>query len=189
MIEGGRISDATLLRAAKRERLSLRHDAFEEILLRYERLVFHIASRYFKSHEDAMDASQEAALKVYNGLPGVTIAEDGSLKAWICTVTARACLDILRKRRVQTTELTDELTPATAPSAEEGAFANERVRETLSAINSLSDDHRMVVILRDMHGLSYDEIAEALEVSIGTVKSRLSRARAALQAKLGAVAQ
>ena len=184
MAEGGRISDAMLLRAAKQERVSLRHDAFEEILLRYERLVFHVTSRYFKSSEDALDASQEAALKIYNGLPSVTIAEDGNLKAWICTVTARVCLDILRKRRVQTTELTDDIHHSTEPSAEESAFANERAREVLSAVNSLSDDHRMMIILRDMQGLSYEELAETLGITIGTVKSRLSRARVALQVKL-----
>jgi len=178
------LNDATLLAKAQEE-LNLgqaaNSQAFEEILRRYERLIYHVSRRYFQNAEDAMDASQEAAIKIYNGLTRVTIKEDGSLKAWICTITARVCLDVLRKRRPQTVELT-ELTPvAPLPSAENSAEGNERVKEILMAINKLPDDHRMVIILRDMQGLSYDEIAETLKITVGTVKSRISRARAGLK--------
>ena len=72
----------------------------------------------------------------------------------------------------------------TLPSAEESAMANERAREIAAAIAKLPDDHRMVIILRDMQGLSYDELAAALDINIGTVKSRLSRARATLKSML-----
>ena len=178
-------SDAKLLAAAQEEiRLDKGDSAFEEILHKYERLIYHVARRYFSNTEDATDASQEAAIKIYNGLPRVTIAEDGSLKAWICTVTARTCLDALRKIRPQTTELTDEIAPGSFPSAEESAVANERVQEILAAMNNLPNEHRMVLILRDMQGLSYDELAEALNITAGTVKSRLSRARAGLKKML-----
>ena len=173
--------DARLLAAAKLEISKGRSDAFEQILLKYEKLIYYIARRYFNNSDDAMDAGQDAAIKIYNGLPRVTIPEEGSLKAWICTVTARTCLDSLRKRRPQTTELTEEIVPSTLPSAEETAAANERVQEILQAIKKLPDDQRMVLILRDMQGLSYDEIADALKINSGTVKSRLSRARAGLK--------
>ena len=180
----GRIADAKLLAVAQHElRLgrAASSNAFEEILRRYERLIFYVARRYFKSQEDAMDASQEATIKIFNGLPRVTLPEDGNLKAWICTVTARTCLDALRKRRPETTELTEETFQTTQPSAEESATANERVQEILTAIKKLPEDHRMVLILRDMQGLSYEELATALKVTVGTVKSRLSRARAGLK--------
>jgi len=170
-------TDAILLAAAKDEISRGRiNDAFEQILLRYEKLIYHIARKYFSNAEDAMDASQEAAIKIFNGLSRVTLPESGNLKAWICTVTARVCLDALRKRRVQTTELTEAL-HSTLPSAEETAAANERVNEIQQAINKLPNDQRMVIILRDMQGLSYDEIAAALKINVGTVKSRLARAR------------
>ena len=156
-------------------------EAFEEILRKYERLIYHIARRYFQNPEDAMDASQEAAIKIYNGIPRLTLPEGGNLKAWICTVTANVCLDALRKRRPQTTELTEHTPTAPLPSAEENAAANERVSEILNAIKNLPDDHRMIIILRDMQGLSYEELAAALKLSPGTVKSRLSRARGALK--------
>ena len=158
--------------------------AFEELLERYQKLIYYISRRYFSSNEDAMDASQEAALKIYNGLQKVTIAEDGSLKAWICTVVARTCLDSIRKQRIKTTELMDETIKSTLPSAEDTVTAKERVNEILNAIQNLPKDHRMVLILRDMQGLSYDKIAHILGVNIGTVKSRLSRARDSLKKEL-----
>lgn len=151
--------------------------AFEEILQKYERLIYFIARRYFPNADDAMDASQEAAIKIYNGLPRITLPEGGTLKAWVCTVTARVCLDALRKRRPQTTELSEETLAAHLPSAEENAVTAERSREIISAIQNLPNDHRMAVILRDMQGLSYEEIADILKISMGTLKSRLSRAR------------
>jgi len=176
-------TDAKLLAAAKLERIEGQSDAFEQILLRYEKLIHHIARRYFNNPEDALDASQDAIIRVYKGLPNVIIDEDGSLKAWICTVTANTCLDIVRKRRIVADELTDDIisTSPTLPSAEESAIANERAREILAAIAKLPDDHRMVLILRDIQGLSYEELANALSLTLGTVKSRLSRARSALK--------
>jgi len=163
---------------------SINIQQFEDILRRYERLIYHVARRYFPNPEDAMDASQEAAIKIYNGLPRVTIPEGGNLKAWVCTITARVCLDALRKRRPQTIELTEYTPTSPLPSAEASAEANERVQEILSAIKKLPDDHRIVIILRDMQGLSYEEIADALKISVGTVKSRLSRARGGLKKTL-----
>ena len=182
-----RETDANLLAAAKLERVEGYCDAFEQILLRYEKLIHHIARRYLVNPEDALDASQDAIIRVYKGLPNVVIKEDGTLKAWICKVTANTCLDIVRKHRIVTDELTEAMAGAAPalPSAEESAIANERAREVLTAIEKLPDDHRMVLILRDMQGLSYDELADALGVSLGTVKSRLSRARAGLKKLLG----
>ncbi|MCL2199595.1 MAG: sigma-70 family RNA polymerase sigma factor [Defluviitaleaceae bacterium] len=174
------MTDVTLLAQAKKNPPASEH-AFEEILRKYQKLIYHIARRYFNNPEDAMDASQDAAIKIYNGLPRLTLPEDGTLKAWICTVTARVCLDTLRKQRPQTTELTEEVLNVNTPSAEDNAATNERVREILGAINDLPPDHRMVVILRDMQGLTYDELANVLNITVGTVKSRLSRARAGLK--------
>ena len=174
-------TDANLLQAAKLEK---GHSAFEEILLRYEKLIYYIARRYFNDSEDALDASQDAAIKIYNGLSSVSIPPEGSLKAWICTVTARTCLDTLRKRRVKIVELTEEVITQTHVSAEEEAKSNERTKEILTAIQALPENHRMVVILRDLEGLSYEEISNVLKINVGTVKSRLSRARLELKRSL-----
>ena len=179
-------TDAQLLAAAKLERSMTppATGAFEDLLFRYEKLIHYIARRYFDNNEDALDASQEAALKIYNGLPKVEIPEDSSLKPWICTIIARTCLDAIRKNRVKTVELTEETIKNTLPSAEETATANERVKEITNAINKLPDEYRMIIILRDMQGLSYEEMAKILRLNIGTVKSRLSRARTNLKTLL-----
>ena len=172
-------TDAQLLAAAKIESTTTPPSdrAFEGILLRYEKLIHYITRRYFTSREDALDASQEAALKIYKGLPKVTIAEDGSLKPWICTVVTRTCLDEVRKNRLATVELNEDTVQSTLPSAEDTVTANERVHEILTAIKLLPEEYRIVIILRDMQGLSYEEVAQAMGLNIGTVKSRLSRAR------------
>ncbi len=158
-------------------------NAFEQLLLRYENLIFHICRRYFNNTEDATDASQEAAIRIYKGLRTVKVPESGSLKGWICAVTANICLDELRKRRVATEPLPEEAAArlGTEPSAEETAASRERAREIMAAINRLPGHHRILIILRDMQGLSYAELAEAVNVNEGTVKSRLSRARSALK--------
>ena len=174
-------TDIELLAATKLEIPQGDDTAFEQILYRYERLIHHIARRYFPNAEDAFDACQEVAIKIYNGLLNVELPDEGNLKAWVCTVTARVCLDGVRKRRVATTELDETIKTSTTPSAEESAFANERVREITQAINKLPNDHRIILILRDMQGLSYDELANALGITIGTIKSRLSRARLGLK--------
>jgi len=179
-------TDAQLLAAAKAERTTMPPltGAFECILLKYEKLIYYIARRYFSNSEDVLDASQDAALKIYNGLPQVIINEDGSLKPWICTVVSRTCLDSLRKSRIQTVDIADKYIQHSLPhisSAEEDAAANERAKEILSAIKSLPNEHRMMIILRDIHSLPYDEIAQILEINVGTVKSRLSRARVKLK--------
>ena len=171
-------TDAQLLQAP---------NAFEYIFTRYEKLIYHICRRYFSNNEDAMDAGQEAALRLYRALDKVTPKEDGSIKSWVCAVTANACLDIVRKRRVETEELTDQTASSiysTTASAEEDAAARERVREVSAAIARLPNDQRIILILRDLQQLSYDELAETLQISIGTVKSRISRARTALKKML-----
>jgi len=177
-------SDVELLAVAQSEKDP---HAFEQILLRYEKLIYHIARRYFPNAEDAEDASQEAVIRIYKGLNTVTLEEPNLLKSWICTVTANACLDSLRKRRVETVALVvDEPRQvfAIAQSAEDAALARARVKDIMSAIYALPDDHRMVIILRDLQGLSYEALGEALKIGPGTVKSRLSRARAALKIML-----
>ena len=155
--------------------------SFDQILSRYERLIYHIARSYFQNPEDAKDASQDVAVKIFNSLHKVEIEDGGSLKAWIATVTARTCLDVLRKRRPKTVELNTDITTGSVESAEDSVLVIEKAKEILAAIKKLPDNHRMIIILRDMRGLSYDELSAALNINIGTVKSQLNRARASLK--------
>lgn len=176
-------TDAQLLAAAKLESTKVPPltGAFEKILSKYEKLIYYIARRYFSNSEDAFDASQDAALKIYRGLPKVVIPPEGTLKPWICTVIARTCLDAIRKNRLTTVALNEDIVQTTLPSAEDTVTAKERVGEIMAAIESLPETYRMVIILRDMQGLSYEEVARALGLNLGTVKSRLARARSQLK--------
>ena len=173
------LNDASLLMLHKKEisqgLLPSESSAFDEVLKRYERLMLHIARSYFGNLEDAKDSCQDAVIKVFTSLRNVRISDDENLKAWIGTVTARTCIDALRKRRPETVPY--EYSPQTEPSAEAEAAAKERAAEVLAAINMLPDKLRMVIILRDMNDLSYEEIAKTLRINIGTVKSQLNRAR------------
>jgi len=174
--------DANLLAAAKREiSKGLDSKTFEKLLLKYEKLIYYISRKYFTNIDDALDASQDTAVKIYNAILKLNMPETGSLKAWVCTVTARTCLDTLRKKRIETAELIDEIVTETYASAEDTAIANEESKKIKQVIENLPGDYRMIIILRDMQGLSYEEIATALEINVGTVKSRLSRARMRLR--------
>jgi RNA polymerase sigma-70 factor (ECF subfamily) len=180
------INERQLLYQMKNGRLEERHSAFERILFTYEKLIWHIAHRYISSNEDAEDIFQEACIKIYSGLPSVVMPESGTLKSWVCAVTANACLDFLRKQKAkpESGQLTEEIAASKAlsvPSAEEEALAENRAEEILNALDKLQDNHKTLIILRDMNGLSYQELAEAAGVNINTVKSRLSRAREALK--------
>jgi len=162
-------------------------DAFERIFSRYEKLIYHVCRRYFNNAEDAMDAGQEVALRLFRSLTKVVPKPDGSIKSWVCTVAAHVCLDIVRKRRIETEELTEESHAVSNPTArpvEDALTAKERVQEIATTIASLPEDQRIIVILRDLQGLRYDELAEILNISVGTVKSRLSRARAMIKKRL-----
>ena len=185
MVDITTLSDASLLSLYKKETGQGRTPAgcasFDEVLRRYERLIYHIARTYFRNLEDVRDASQDVAVKIFGALHKVVIEENGSLKAWIATVTARTCLDELRKKRLHTIELNTDLSTGSVASAEDSVVAKEKAEEILTAIKKLPNNHRMIIILRDMKGLSYEELALALNINIGTVKSQLNRARAGLK--------
>lgn len=163
---------------------------FEQIVSKYEKLVYSICYRMFNNKEDALDCSQDTFLKVYKNM-GKAIGK-GSFKSWICTIATNTCLDELRKRsKKQTISLdanysNDEDSSKrevadTAPTPLDELLTNESSQILKDAINALADDYKAIIILRDIEGLSYDEIAESLDISLGTVKSRISRARKKLQ--------
>jgi len=188
-----RETDQRLLSLIKTELPQGKHDAFEALLNKYEKRIYTISYRYFNNAEDALDMAQEAAIKVFNHIAGVTMPEDGenpdALNGWICTVTAHTCLDELRRRKrrpVQAHEIEEQMLPGrdrthSAPSAEDTAVLRERAADIINAVTQLPDDFKTMIILRDMQGLTYNELSEAVGIPINTVKSRLSRARSALK--------
>lgn len=160
--------------------------AFEKLILEYEKSVYNIAYRMFSNSEDAKDIAQEVFIKVFKNI--YKYEEKSSFKTWIYTIAYNTCIDEIRRRKGKENESMDKLMEgeekdfkkqfaSKEPTPEEVLVGKEKMTMLVNAINTLGAEHRAVVVLRDIRGLSYDEIAEVTGLSIGTVKSRLSRAR------------
>lgn len=164
--------------------------SFEKLVIKYEKLVYSICYRMFGNYEDSLDFTQEILIKIYKNM-GKAIGK-GSFKSWICTVATNTCLDELRKRKNKTAISLDMcfdkningLKLQIADNKNEPLYniiENEKSKMLQIAINKLSDDNKTVIILRDIEGFSYYEISTMLGLSLGAVKSRISRARKKLQ--------
>jgi RNA polymerase sigma-70 factor, ECF subfamily len=159
--------------------------AFDEIVDRYERRVFAVALRIVRNNDDARDVTQEVFVTALRALKG--FRGDAQLSTWFHRVTVNASLDLVRKRRRREHSSVDELTdqPAGEPGPEAEAIAAVRAREVHKALGALAPDQRALIVMHDLHDLDYAECAEALGIPLGTVKSRLHRARLALARQLG----
>lgn len=167
-------------------------DAFEQIVRRYENKVYNIAYRFIGNHADASDLAQEAFLRIYQALPG--FRSDASLMTWIYRITSNVCRDEIRRQQRAHVIYIDsgpgennpfninQLT-CQGPTPEEVVEQHEFNRLVQKCLNELTEEHRLILIAREMQDLSYEEIAEVLQCSLGTVKSRLSRARHAFKEK------
>lgn len=165
-------------------------EAFGELIASHERLVYNIALRTVKNPEDARDISQEAFIKAYKNIK--KFDEKSAFSTWIYKITVNTAIDEMRRRKGKETVSADmELDLGEGSVAmqlidgdgtpEEEAVRQETRRDILSAIDMLSEEHCRVVVLRDLNGLSYSDIAEITDSTMGTVKSRLARARAQLR--------
>lgn len=159
-------------------------DAFNELVIRYQKSAYNVAYRILGDAEAAADAVQDAFLKAFRGIGHF---KGGSFKTWIFRIVTNTCYDILRARRRHPTSSLNGMevelnhTPlgnAGAESPEDYAIRRELNRLIQEAINSLPPDQRAVVVLSDIEGFDYREISQTLGIPLGTVKSRLSRARA-----------
>ncbi|MBQ3492032.1 MAG: sigma-70 family RNA polymerase sigma factor [Oscillospiraceae bacterium] len=167
-------------------------DAFAALVSAYEGKIYNLALRYLGNREDAMDASQEVFLRVFRFLPG--FQEESGFSTWIYRIGVNVCKDMLAKR-TRRNELPleipdDEEDYRTAEVADsrydpEAIAQQADLRKALAdAIGDLPQQQREMIVLRDIQGLSYEEIAKVLALESGTVKSRLSRARENLRKKL-----
>ncbi len=170
--------------------------AFEALVRRYERWVFTLAVRMLDDRADAEDASQEIFLKAHRGLSG--FAGASRFSTWLYAIASHHCLNCLaaRTRRASLSAATgsalDGTDPlATADSVPDGsplpdALVEQRDlgRIIQTELLNLTEDHRLILILREIQGMSYEEIAETLTLELGTVRSRLHRARMELKTRL-----
>ena len=165
-------------------------DAFDQLVHRYEGKIYSVAYRFMGNHADAGDLAQDTFIRMYQALP--SFRGDSSFATWLYRVAANACRDELRKRQRRRSVSMDEMieaSPANMPAAsdyspEETVQRHETQRQVQECLNRLSDDHRLILVMREIRGLSYEEIAGVLDCSLGTVKSRISRARNALKEKI-----
>ncbi len=164
--------------------------AFALLVEAHRALAERVAYSILRTEEAVADAVQDALLKMYQALPRFT---EGNFRAWLMRIVTNTCYDYLRRRRrrpaVSLDALEEEMNrefgnPRADQSPEQAVLRAEQHRQILEAIQALSPAHQAVVILVDVHGYDYQETAEALGIPVGTVKSRLSRARAALRERL-----
>lgn len=159
--------------------------AFAEVFRRFAGMVYNLAWRMAGDHEEAHDLSQEVFLRVFRHLGG--FGGRSSLKTWIYRVTVNHCRSRLGRRRLPIHPEGAELAARTAdpaPSPQQVALSHVAAEEVQGALLGLPRKLREAVLLRDVEGLSYEEIASVLQVPVGTVRSRIARGRAELRAVL-----
>jgi RNA polymerase sigma-70 factor (ECF subfamily) len=166
-------------------------DAFNALVLHYQDALYNVAYRIMGDHDSAADATQEAFISAYRALRRF---RGGSFKSWLMRIVTNTCYDELRQRKRRPTTSLDTLRPVdAAPLAsqsenpESHALRSELNRAIQDCINRLPADQRIVAVLADVEEYSYQEIAQIAGIALGTVKSRLSRARKRLRACLGGV--
>jgi RNA polymerase sigma-70 factor (ECF subfamily) len=176
--------ETALIQSAKRGNL----DAFNELVLHYQTRVYNLAYHMLKDPAAADDAAQEAFISAYRALEQF---RGGSFRAWLLRITSNACYDEMRRHQrrpaISWDDFGDMDEEANPHLVDEGVTPEQSVQQDeLRALldrtmTKLSDEYRMTLLLVDRMGLSYQEASEALEVPLGTIKSRLARARRQMQ--------
>jgi RNA polymerase sigma-70 factor (ECF subfamily) len=176
------MNEDQLIQSAQRGDL----DAFNQLILRYQNLLFSIALRILADEDSASDALQDALISAFRK---INMFRGGSLRSWLARIVINACYDELRRKRRQPAvpfEQIDadgeEIEPDywlmdSSAGLEEQYESTELERAIQKCLSSLPPDYRIVFVLVDVECMSYEEAAEAVHVPIGTVKSRLARAR------------
>ena len=158
-------------------------DAFNQLILEYQNLAYSVAYRLLANTEAAADAVQDSFIKAYRALESF---RGGSFKSWLMRIVTNTCYDQLRAQKRRRTDSLDDLpveeeyvTQLIDSRESPDQFVERQELSELieAAIQSLPEDQRAVIVLCDVHGYAYEEIAEMTGVAMGTVKSRISRAR------------
>ncbi len=165
-------------------------EAFSELVTKYEKKAVNFAFRILKDGHEAEDAAQEAFLKAFDKIN--SFRQTSSFSTWFFTILNNVCLDILRRKK----RLPDTLSMNQSNKDDEEyelqiednspgpyeSFQKKTALELLEeALDKISDEHRTIIIMRDINDMEYEEIAKSLNISLGTVKSRISRARMSLR--------
>ena len=162
--------------------------AYNALVLHYQQVVYNVAYRIMGDPQSAEDAAQEAFISAYKALNKF---QGGNFKAWLLRITTNGCYDELRRRKRRPQSSLERITddnqesfaflrdPAIGPERRQQQM--ELIQAIEECLQNLPDDQRVTAVLCDVEGYDYNAIAEMTEVSLGTVKSRVSRARAKLR--------
>ena len=161
-------------------------EAFRQLVETHQGMVYRVALAKTRDPHDAEEVTQTVFCKAWQSLPG--FRGQSAFSSWLYRLTVNAATDLLRQQGRQQTQTLDDpalpLLPDRGPTPEESMQAQEEHRALREAIAALPDFQREVFLLREVEGLSYQAIAQALELEEGTVKSRLARTRLALREAL-----
>ncbi len=182
-------SDLSLVRRVQRGDKG----AFDLLVLKYQHKVIKLVMRYVRSPAEAEDIAQEAFIKAYRALP--QFRGDSAFYTWLYRISINTAKNALASRErspiaydldLQDSESSwDAQSKLRDPDTPEGLVLTEEIRQIVnSAIDQLPEDLRMAIVLRELEGLSYEEIAAAMECPVGTVRSRIFRAREAIDRRL-----
>ncbi len=151
-------------------------EAFDRLVAAHQDRIYHAAYRITGNAEDAYDAAQETFIKAFRALP--RYRHEAAFATWLHRIAVNTALDVVRRRpQTPPASLDDVALPAAAHDPDVEVERREVQRRVHQALQRLSPDHRVVVVLRDLQGMAYEEIAAVLRIPVGTVRSRLSRAR------------
>ena len=166
--------------------------AYEMLLKKYRNLVYSIMLKMVRNKQEAEDLTQEAFMKAFSSL--VTFNDEFAFSTWLMKIASNNCIDFLRKRKLRTYSIHEPIQykdekieieiPDNDPSPERNIIQSERSRMIEDAINELPERYRYVIILRHKEEKSYEEIAELMNLPLGTVKAQIFRAREILNKKL-----
>ncbi len=167
--------------------------AFDLLVLKYEQKIVNLVMRYVRDPEQALDISQEAFIKAYRALP--RFRGDSAFYTWLYRIAVNTAKNHLAALRRRPTDIELDLqdpeqyglhAKLKETDDPEGVTLSKELQETLErAIDSLPDDLRTAIILRELDGMSYEEIAQTMDCPVGTVRSRIFRARDAIGKKVG----
>jgi len=158
--------------------------AFEQLMTQYKGKVFRHAYAMLGDRMEAEDVSQEAFIKVYYSLH--KLDSEYAFVSWLTRIVSNLCYDRIQKKKKKHIIIEDGLDETLAESPDsEGSLQNKQLQLTIEeAMQTLSSEHREVIVLREIQGFTYDEMADILQIPKGTVKSRIHTARLELQKQL-----
>lgn len=175
-------------KALIRQILAGDQDAFAQLVQTHQKPVYNLCLRMVSNPSDAEDLAQEAFVKAWRGLR--FYKHEAAFSTWLYRLTSNVCIDFLRKQKRQNTiSLTDEdeqelEIPDAEPMPEELLLHREKQQAVAAAMSRLEEEYRLALTLRVVDDLTYEQIAEVLDIKVGTVKSRIARARERLRKNL-----